>query len=54
MITDSMVSKADLSEAIRHELDASPFAKASEMKDLNERMLLVEEAVGIKPKRRGA
>jgi hypothetical protein len=54
MITDSMVSKADLSEAIRRELDASPFAKASEVKDLNERMLRVEEAVGIKPKRRGA
>jgi hypothetical protein len=54
MITDSMVSKADLSETIRRELDASPYAKESEVKHLSERMLRVEEAVGIKPKRRTA
>jgi hypothetical protein len=53
-LNEIMVSKADLSEAIRRELDASPFAKESEVKDLSERMLRVEEAVGIKPKRRSA
>lgn len=54
IITDSMVSKADLSETIRRELDASPYAKESDVKDLHARMLRVEEAVGIKPKRRAA
>jgi hypothetical protein len=53
-LNEIMVSKADLSETIRRELDAPPFAKESEVKDLNERMLRVEEAVGIKPKRRAA
>ena len=47
-LNEIMVSKADLSETIRRELDASPFVTASEVKDLNERMLRVEEAVGIK------
>lgn len=54
MITDSMVSKADLSEAIRRELDASPFAKASKVKDLSERVLRVEEKLGIKTGHRAA
>jgi hypothetical protein len=48
-LNEIMVSKADLSETIRRELDASPFAKESEMKHLSERLLRVEEKLGIKP-----
>ena len=53
-LNDMMVSKADLSEAIRRELDASPFAKESEVKDLNHRLVRVEEKTGIKPGHRPA
>lgn len=53
-LNDIMVSKADLSEAIRRELDASPFAKESEVKGLSERLLRVEEKLGIKPGHRPA
>jgi hypothetical protein len=53
-LNEIVVSKADLSETIRRELDASPYAKEADVKDLHERMLRVEEAVGIKPKRRAA
>jgi hypothetical protein len=49
-----MVSKADLAETIRRELDASPFARESDVKDLRERLLRVEEKLGIKPSRRAA
>ncbi len=52
-LNEIMVSKADLSE-IRRELDASPHAKQADVKDLSERVLRVEEAVGIKQKRRAA
>jgi len=53
-LNDIMVSKADLSETIRRELDESPFAKESEVKDLSERLLHVEEKLGIKPGHRPA
>ena len=54
MITDSMVSKADLAETIRRELDASPYAKETDVKDLRERLLCVEEKLGLKPAHRAA
>jgi hypothetical protein len=53
-LNDIMVSKADLSETIRRELDASPFAKESEVKDLSGRLLRVEEKLGMKPGHRPA
>ena len=49
-----MVSKADLAETIRRELDASPYAKEADVKDLRERILRVEEKLGINPARRAA
>jgi hypothetical protein len=54
MITDSMVSKADLAETIRRELDASPYAKETDVKDLRERLLRIEEKLGLKSTRRAA
>jgi hypothetical protein len=54
MITDAMVSKADLAETVRRELDASPYAKETEVKDLRERLLRIEEKLGLKPAHRAA
>src|SRR5580692_8937786 len=54
MITDSMVSKADLAETLRRELEASPFAKEADVKELRERLLRVEEKLGLKATRRAA
>ena len=51
-LNEIVVSKADLSEAIRRELDASPYAKEAEVKDLHERLLRVEEKLDMKPRRR--
>ena len=53
-ITDSMVSKADLAEAIRRELDASPYVKEAEVKDIRERLSRIEEKLGLKTTRRAA
>ena len=54
MITDSMVSKADLAETIRRELETSPYAKETDVKDLRERLLRIEEKLGLKPTHRAA
>ena len=54
MITDSMVSKADLAETLRRELEASPFAKEADVKELRERVLRIEEKLSLKPTRRAA
>ena len=54
MITDSMVSKVDLAETIRRKLDTSPYAKETELKDLRERPLRVEEKLGLKATHRAA
>ena len=51
-ITDVMVSKADLAEAVRTELDAPSQARAID--DLRTRVLHVEEKLGIKRNRRAA
>ena len=47
MVTEIMVSKAELAETIRRELGASPFGKESEVKDPRERLSLVERKLGI-------
>ena len=54
MITDVMVSKADLGETVRRELDASPFARESEVKDLRGRLAVVERKLGIERSRHAA
>jgi len=51
-LNEIMVSKADLAETIRRELDASPYARDAEVKDLRERLLRVEEKLDMKPSRR--
>ena len=54
MITDVMASKADLAETVRRELDASPFAKESEVKELRERMTVVERKLRLERPRHAA
>lgn len=54
MVTEVMVSKADLAETVRRELDAAPFAKESEVKELRERIAVVERKLGIEKARRAA
>jgi hypothetical protein len=54
MITDAMLSKADLAETIRRELDSSPYVKETDVKDLRERLLRIEEKLGLKPMHRAA
>jgi hypothetical protein len=49
--TDAMVSKADLAETLRTELNKSPFAKEKDVAELRERVLRVEEHLGMKPGR---
>jgi hypothetical protein len=53
-LNEMMVSKADLAETIRRELDASPFAREADVKDLRDRLLRVEEKLAMKPNRRAA
>jgi hypothetical protein len=53
-ITDNMVSKADLANIIRDELDRSPYAKEEEVKELRHRVLRLEGKLGIKADRRTA
>jgi hypothetical protein len=53
-LNDIMVSKADLAETIRRELDTSPYAKETDVKDLRERLLHIEEKLGLKPTHRAA
>ena len=53
-LNEIMVSKADLGETIRRELDTSPYAREAEVKDLRERLLRVEEKLDLKPNRRAA
>jgi len=53
-LNEIMVSKADLSEAIRRELDISPYAKEADVKEIRERLFRVEEKLGLKPSRRAA
>ena len=50
-LNEIMVSKADLTETIRRELDASPYAKEADVKDLRDHLLRVEEKLGLKPSR---
>ena len=53
-LNEIMVSKADLSETVRRELDAAPFAKETEVKELRERMTVVERKLGIERSRHAA
>lgn len=46
-LNEIMVSKADLAETVRRELDAAPFAKQSEVKELRERITVIEQKIGI-------
>jgi hypothetical protein len=54
MITEAMVSKADLAETLRRELEASPFAKKADVNELRERVLRIEKKLSSKPTRRTA
>jgi hypothetical protein len=49
-----MVSKADLAETVRRELDASPFAKERDVKELRDRLAVVERKLGIEKAHRAA
>lgn len=49
-----MVSKAELAETLRRELDVSPFAKESDVQELAERLAAVEQKLGIKHTHRAA
>ena len=51
-LNEIMVSKADLSETVRRELDSAPFAKESDMKELRERITAAERKLGIAGPRR--
>ena len=53
-LNEIMVSKADLAETVRRELDAAPFAKETEVKELRERMTNVERKLGIERSRHAA
>jgi len=52
MITDVMVSKADLANTLAEELAKSPYAR--EIADLQTRVNILESKLGIKPIRRAA
>ncbi len=52
MITDAMVSKADLARTLADELARSPYTR--EISDLSARVTALEEKLGIKPTRRAA
>ena len=54
MITEVMVSKSDLTEAIREELDKSSFAKEKDVAELRDRLMRVEEKLGMKHGRHAA
>jgi len=47
---EAMVSKADLEETIRRELDKSPYAKESDLNDLRTRVVRLEEKLGLAPR----
>jgi hypothetical protein len=47
-----MVSKAELEETIRRQLDVAPYATETGVKELGERVLRVETKLGIKSRRR--
>jgi hypothetical protein len=44
-----MVSKGDLAETLRRELDVSPYARESDIKEVRDRLLRVEQKLGLKP-----
>jgi len=52
MITDAMVSKADLANTLAEELGKSPYAR--QIQDLQTRVNVLETKVGIKTTRRPA
>jgi hypothetical protein len=52
MITDTMVSKADLSNTLAEELAKSPYTR--QIADLQTRVDVLESKLGIKPTRRAA
>ena len=52
MITDTMVSKADLANTLAEELAKSPYAR--QISDLQTRVNVLESKLGIKPSRRAA
>jgi hypothetical protein len=52
MITDTMVSKADLANTLAEELAKSPYAR--QISDLQTRVNVLESKLGIKPGRRAA
>jgi len=52
MITDAMVSKADLANTLAEELAKSPYAR--QIQDLQTRVNVLETKVGIKTTRRAA
>lgn len=52
MMTDAMVSKADLANTLAEELAKSPYAR--QIRDLENRVHALESKLGIKPSRRAA
>jgi hypothetical protein len=52
MMTDAMVSKADLANTLAEELQKSPYAR--QIGDLQARVNILESKLGIKPTRRAA
>ena len=52
MITDTMVSKADLANTLAEELAKSPYAR--QIRNLETRVHAVESKLGMKPSRRAA
>jgi hypothetical protein len=53
-LNEIMVSKADLQEVLRRELDTSPYAKDADVRALGERILHIEEKLGLKHGRHAA
>ena len=47
IVNEVMVSKADLANALREELDKSPFVKQDELKELRTRVHRIEEQLGL-------
>jgi hypothetical protein len=52
MMTDAMVSKADLANTLAEEFAKAPYAR--QIKDLESRVNVLEDKVGIRPTRRAA
>ena len=52
MLTDAMVSKADLANTLAEELAKSPYTR--QIHNLETRVIVLESKVGIKPTRRAA